>query len=186
MWFSIRTAATLGDRFLALPADVYLRTVDRIRVQKAARMPGYPRSDDRSLDAAFLRHEMESAALGDVPGESIARFLYCSPLYRALQESRFAYQRVVRGWDDRSLWSLDYHVAKTLSAQLDALADQAHGWPESSEYPEYDDWTQALRAAANKLRFYAEHATDELDGEALESGREAMSWVADNFSRLWD
>lgn len=97
---------------------------------------------------------------------------------------RFAYQRVVRGWDDRAVWSLDHHLAETLGPQLVHMANVAHGWPSGGEWT-YETWTAVLRRHGQALIAYAE--TDSFAPEPVyEAAREAIRWVAEHFGALWD
>lgn len=124
------------------------------------------------------------------------RFLYNSPLQSGINLVRHAVQRETRGWDDTATWSLDYHLASTLGAQLKHLAATTHGWPQSEKFPEFENWQDALNVNGDKLIAYAEK-----DNVLLASGgvydfaaeeavtleaQEALHWVADNFPALWD
>lgn len=55
------------------------------------------------------------------------------PVYRSEKEwqnrIKSAYQRATRGYSDRDLWNLGCVEAKRLSIMLDALAEEAHGYP---------------------------------------------------------
>lgn len=100
--------------------------------------------------------------------------------------TRFARQRVVRGWDDRSLWSLDDRLAKTLGEQLVKMADIAHGHP--ADYP-FDQWTGDLRKHGEALLTYQRQHYDARGAEwnaIYEPAQEALRWVADNLAHLWD
>ena len=54
----------------------------------------------------------------------------CNPdnVYR---EVKYAYQRVVRGWDDRASWSVDYWLDDKMPAILRQLKRDKHGTPMS-------------------------------------------------------
>ncbi len=45
------------------------------------------------------------------------------------REVKFAWQRAVRGYDDRASWSIDYWMAETLPPILRQLKKYAHGVP---------------------------------------------------------
>jgi len=102
----------------------------------------------------------------------------------AISEIRFAYQRVVRGWDDRALWSLDHHLAKTLGAQLLRMADIAHGYPCEDGWT-FERWTAELRQHGKTLAAYGDSEGREYD-TVYPSAREALEWVAANLGSLWD
>lgn len=101
----------------------------------------------------------------------------------------FAWQRLTRGWDDRSLWSLDHYVCRTLGAQLTQLAETTHGWPQSDEYPTFEDWQTALRVHGAALTEAANtDITDDFENTeaAYAKAQESLHWVADNLGDLWD
>lgn len=107
----------------------------------------------------------------------------------ATREVVFAWQRLTRGWDDRSLWSLDWYLCRTLGAQLTELANTTHGWPGNEEFPEFTDWTNALRHHGAVLTAAADYdiLDDEQDEEALRANaQESLRWVAEHLHDLWD
>ena len=105
-------------------------------------------------------------------------------LRSASSEVRFAYQRVVRGWDDRALWSLHRHLTKTLGAQLLRLADIAHGFPAEDGWT-FERWAAELRQHGKALEAYG--ASDGMDYDTVyPPAHEALEWVAENLGSLWD
>ena len=128
----------------------------------------------------------------------IARFFRNRPIASGLGSVRLASQRVTRGWDDRSLWSLDDSLCKTLGAQLTALADTTHGWPGGDKYPEYEDWTAALRKHGAALTAYPTRWELDLDDsltpevrnkkndKIVADAKRAFRFVAENLQSLWD
>lgn len=66
---------------------------------------------------------------------------------------KYAYQRVVRGWDDRVVWSVDYWLDDKMPAILRKLKEDMHGTPTSMfpEGPEYVDETGNPNEAACKI-----------------------------------
>lgn len=101
---------------------------------------------------------------------------------------KWAHQRVVRGWDDTSLWRLDGWLAKTLGAQLVEMSEIAHGYPDD-DYP-YERWVADLRKHGEALQHYAEfdflESPDQWDADVYPAARDALRWVADNLGSLWD
>lgn len=102
---------------------------------------------------------------------------------------RHAYQRVVRGWDDSAVWSLDDHLGETLGAQLVEMADIAHAYP-GEHYP-FEQWTADLRSHGEALLTYQrEHYEGADHGAEWDSiyapAQDALRWVADNLGSLWD
>lgn len=104
----------------------------------------------------------------------------------AQREVKWAYQRVVRGWDDRALWSLDDHLTKTLGAQLVRMSEIYHGHP--CDY-DAEQWGADLKKHGEALltyqRTHYDSYGDEWD-EAYKPTQEALTWVADNLAALWD
>jgi hypothetical protein len=45
------------------------------------------------------------------------------------REIKWAYQRVTRGWSDRDVWSMDYHLSNILVGMLRRLKETKHGVP---------------------------------------------------------
>lgn len=113
------------------------------------------------------------------------------PVRRRANDARravkFAYQRVVRGWDDSAVWSIDDHLSKTLGQQLVTMAEIAHGYP-GDDYP-YEQWVGDLRKHGEALLAY-HHDNYDLHGPdwltIYDPAREALRWVADNLASLWD
>lgn len=121
--------------------------------------------------------------------ERPCRKLTNEPFGTVVRALQFAGQRVMRGWDDRALWSLDTHLTLTLGQQLLRMADIAHGWPCTDEFPEFTDWTNALRTNGDALIAYAQR---ERFGDIAEEQRvsneavAALRWVGDHLGYLWD
>lgn len=120
-------------------------------------------------------------------GSNLLRILSIS---RRIKETKYAKQRITRGWDDRATWSLDTHLCATLGEQLAHLAEMTHGYPAGSRYTTFDQWQDDLRLYGKALTEYAEHKFS--DDETIDQGRlemqaqEALRWVADNLGSLWD
>lgn len=102
---------------------------------------------------------------------------------------KFAWQRVVRGWDDRSTWCLHAHLGKTLGGQLVHMADTTHSYPGRPPYDTFEKWEVDLRKHGTALLTYEEHDFD-TEGEEWTAmfvpAQEALRWVADNLADLWD
>jgi hypothetical protein len=105
-------------------------------------------------------------------------------VFRAgVREARFAYQRVVRGWDDSALWSLDHHLTGTLGAQLLRMANTTLGFPPEDGWT-FERWTSELRRHGYALAAYA--AADCLEYDTVyPPAREALEWVAAELGALW-
>jgi hypothetical protein len=147
---------------------------------------------DRGLgmDEWNLQDEIRASVARRPWWMATAEKLSTGPLGRALLAREHAQQRRTRGWDDRAITSLDDHLCRTLGAQLAALADTVHSWPEPS-YPSIEAWRDALRTNARHLTHYATR-WDRID--AVEPDEEdrtrvlaenSLHWVANNLAHLW-
>lgn len=98
---------------------------------------------------------------------------------------RWAAQRVVRGWDDTVLWSIDNHLAETLGAQLQRFGAGTYAFCEG--YP-LIEWREDLIKHGKALSRYARDQYSFLDDEKqmVADAKEALHWVADNLEALWD
>lgn len=123
------------------------------------------------------------------------RYLRNKPLKSLLNETKHAFQRLTRSWDDTATWSLDYHLTFTLGNQLKHLAETTHGWPQSDKFPEFKDWQKALHANGDYLLAYANREESVWGGEsynqeaeelAFKNAQKALRWVALNLQGLWD
>lgn len=111
------------------------------------------------------------------------------------RELRLAQQRVDQGWDVEGVWSLDYTLCRTLGEQLRFLAEHVSGWPHHV-FAEPEDWQAALGAASFALLNYDascfEQDFDTTAEEAayvqnnVEEAQEALRWIADHLTLLWD
>lgn len=67
---------------------------------------------------------------------------------------KWAYQRITRGYTDYDCLELDWFYGKMISETLQHFANSTHGWPaEEEKYPTFEDWQEALRAAAKDFDF---------------------------------
>lgn len=57
-----------------------------------------------------------------------------NPIYYTIKEAliniKYAYQRVVRGYDDKMFWNLDEQLGKIISEVTLRMADKARGYPD--------------------------------------------------------
>ena len=72
---------------------------------------------------------------------------------------KWGWQRVTRGFADCDTWNLDMHLLNHMSDTIRYLADHSHGWPQSKEFPEFEDWQKYLREMAN--HFYRANENNE-------------------------
>jgi hypothetical protein len=112
-----------------------------------------------------------------------------NPYRTASLAVRHSWQRVFRGWDDRALWSLQDHLARTLGAQLVKMAEVAYSYPGDEVYPSFEQWQTDLRRHGEALLTYqAKHyEVYGVDWDAVYvPAQEALRWVAEHFAALWD
>ena len=72
---------------------------------------------------------------------------------------KWGWQRVTRGFADCDTWNLDMHLLNYMSDTIHYLADNLNGWPQSKEFPEFEDWQKYLREMAN--HFYRANENNE-------------------------
>lgn len=89
--------------------------------------------------------------------------------------------RARRGWAPRDVWSLDQHLCHVTGGMLRHLAKTTHAWPESAEFTTFADWQEAVMLRANALGDYRSD-----DDTTHVPAQEALHWVADHLTHLWD
>lgn len=203
-WVFHRVADKAMDKHLNKQERLAMQVPEYADIEARRKIDGHPyivmASEEDGLGLAewerqdTIRHEVKPTPWWF----SVARFFRNAPLTSGLGSARFATQRVARGWDDKSLWSLDDHLCTTLGAQLTRLADVTHGWPEGDKYPEFEDWQAALRKHGAALSAYSTRWDIIIDDSLTPEGRRkkedkivadakrALRWVAENLQALWD
>lgn len=192
------------DATLAKPAELALHLLGSRNAARAMTDPRYrelrAKRDPHPFRATLEQWNAEFDLLethSDHPRwEPAARALTRRPLRSAVSRVRCAVQRLTRSWDDTATYNLDDHLASTLGAQLLHLADIAHGWPQSEEFPTFADYQDALRTHGTALLAYAnrwstldaaDHAEQRKREEELRvAAAAALHWVAEHFGSLWD
>jgi hypothetical protein len=141
------------------------------------------------LDEIDYQIELRSKLLPEPIFMPLYRFLANNPVHVTKNKMKYALQRLFRGWDDSSTWSLDEHLCRTLGAQLKHLAKTTHGWPQGDEFPEFTDWQKALNNNGDMLLKYSKelHNSDkESEGKIIKDAQKALRWVAKYLPNLWD
>lgn len=174
----LASAADAFDRLAFSPARLGERAVlrfQRQRRRRAAADPGWAAIEARretGRSAKILLSSDLTLADWDTQRRIAERLTpdpWWLPFARQLSGARlggpvaklgWAAQRARRGWADRDLWSLGHVACSRLGAQLAALAEQGHGWPESDEFPTPDDWQSALQVHAGALVRYGTGGAD--------------------------
>lgn len=62
-----------------------------------------------------------------------------------------AWHRARCGWAWVDLWNTDNYIDQLLPNMIEELAKRSHGWPQSDEHPEFEDWQLELRILARLL-----------------------------------
>lgn len=107
---------------------------------------------------------------------------------------RWTWQRATRGYDDPSLWSLNYALAKLTVAGVKAMREWGHGYPGefSEEYAGegaggWEKWNDILRQIEEGFQAWLDE-----DGwfhdkpEQEEKFKNGMALYAHWFGALWD
>lgn len=97
---------------------------------------------------------------------------------RWLERARVWFQRGSRGYTDNEVWMIDVFLCQRLGSMLALHADGARNYPADKTY---DEWIGELRSAADGLL-----AFDPDDADCVRGAQDALHWVADNLTRLWD
>lgn len=159
-------------------------------------------SELKSADDMLAEMEAEQAArsLPRKAYDTVSRHVYRTykaVTYTVPRELTWAWQRVFRGWDDRSLWSYDYWLCKTMAEQLEKFAADAHTYPGVEPYEESEVWAEILRYHARALRRYVTFAENGLlDLEPAEYKTEweqvhtdlkrTLTWLGEWLPAIWD
>jgi hypothetical protein len=234
LYDTLSNLASRLDDLPVSPSSLADRAMDRFvarRTKRAASDPAWAAIQARRLDPTrpasiiFLSNDLTLADAGEQ--DRIAERLTPDPVWlglarharhwrlaRLLGSSRRSVQRARRGWADTDTFSLHTHLCEIMAGMLKHLAETAHGWPESEEFPTPESWIEALRANAAALAAYAAGTNEQAlthwhdlatardtDPAALEqarlalnaqdterdaAGAAAMHWVADHLGALWD
>ena len=115
----------------------------------------------------------------------------------AKRQMKWAGQRVVRGWDDRALWSLDYYLASNLVTWLSELKRTKVGVPcsclvagpetEENMLIAVENWNTILDTMIDGFQAAADMAYGEgFDDGRRERFRVGMQAFAEYFFDLWD
>ena len=125
-----------------------------------------------------------------------------------LDEIKYAWQRIFRGWDDRTIWSIDYYLAEYMPTWIERLKETKSGIPISmfededlQQPPDYFPSEEASKRAEKKYNkilddiaegFRAhkeicdEHHNREEVKELESKFRNAMDLMRDNIYTLCD
>lgn len=150
-----------------------------------------PKGADLGWDEWEYQMDVERAYTRETWRLYAARWASGRPLRRAFNNYVARQQRKQRGWDFRAIYSLDHHLSSTLGPQLLQLADEIARKRDAS-------WVEEMRAAGNALVAYSQKDDGKYDGgvnpvefqkreeEIANEAKQAIRWVADNLTRLWD
>lgn len=149
----------------------------------------YSEKDGLGKEEEEIQRDIRKSVRKNPWWEPVLVFMTNNPIDNNLRRVQRLFQRINRGWDDRDVWQMDTTMTKSIGAQLIALANTAHGWPGTEEFPHADDWTNVLRHHGHALLNYATNK-HEYEGQTYEkmseAAQEALYWVADHLGHLWD
>ena len=60
-------------------------------------------------------------------------------IHRTFREIRWAWQRVVRGWDDTVWWSLDSYLCPIIIHTLTKLKEDGNGYPSDTTLEKWEE-----------------------------------------------
>lgn len=120
------------------------------------------------------------------------------------RQIKYAWQRVFRGWDDRVVWSIDYHLSEMLPQWLEKLRDNKQGTPmemfdglpyEDEENYTYSEeswsvarqrWDTILDEMILGFQIYAKDNWFTEDSDDKKKFDRAMELFVKYFQSLWD
>lgn len=91
-----------------------------------------------------------------------------------------AYSRATRGYCYGDMWSMDRHWDLLLEAMLTDFTESAVGWPESKEFPTFEDYQFFLHSQANLL-----HEMNRMDIDDYEKKETLRKQFFDNILPIW-
>lgn len=94
--------------------------------------------------------------------------------------------RARSGWAPRDTWSADLYICRVVGGLLLHIAEHAHAWPGTEEFPTYEDWTAALRSHGERLVRYGEEPFPDETEDRQVAAQASLHWVADHLGSIWD
>ena len=92
-------------------------------------------------------------------------------------------QRVVRGWDDSDIWSLDYTISQFVLPRLKGLKEQKGCHPNTLTVQEWDDIMDKMILA---FELNIKDTDDGIDKEEREQMKKGLALFAKYYCSLWD
>lgn len=83
---------------------------------------------------------------------------------------KFKKQRIKRGFADSDLWNFDSYIIDLFIDMLKRFQEIAHGWPQSEEFPEFEDWMMYIQNIIDE--FTASQMEQDLVDSDLEHWKE--------------
>jgi hypothetical protein len=178
--------------------DRHLDRQDRVAQQRSLRwrqLNAQRETGFREMGDLFEMFEIEKRLTPDPFYLDTLRKLQHATAYRLVRTVKGYRDLIVRGWRDSDVWNLGDTNIERLGEQLLYLADIAHGWPGTEEFPTFEDWEEALRFHGTVMatltedrsidREHALHAWSELHrGAGRESEATKAAW--DEMHRVED
>jgi len=164
---------------------------------------------DKELEKKNFRNWFNKKFPNGLLGSDVAAYYALTHPWEILREwkrqIKWAWQRVFRGWDDRAVWSLNYHLAEIIPSILKKLKEDKVGIPmfcfEGLEYGEnydYNDesmkiaeerWNAILDEMITGFEIYNklwEILDYEKEREEYKKVERALELLKIHFESLWD
>lgn len=140
--------------------------------------PGFQKSWDRLFSLWYLPYRIFSW------------------IKRSPREVKYAYQRVVRGYDDTCHWSLNFYLAERISVECRTLAENCNGCTEelfdnTNKEDQCWKWKAILIEIAEGFEAYIKHEEDgPFDNESYDKMKVRLDHSFDLLKKwypnLWD
>lgn len=98
---------------------------------------------------------------------------------------KYAWQRLVRGWDDSELWNLDYTIAEFILPRLIRYKEISISY--GAKYTE-EEWSDILDKMIHSFQVITanEGVYYDLGQEEFELVQEGLKVFAEHYTQLWD
>lgn len=99
-----------------------------------------------------------------------------SNIKQFFRNMKFAYQRITKGYCEPDVWDMDVYLQYLLPDMLRELAETTHGWPQSKEFPNFEDWQEYLREIALHFENSREDNSTEIEREEDEAFEKILKY----------
>ena len=164
----------------------------------------------KKLEDIIKQSEIEEKLSPDPFWLPLAMHIERATLVNTYRKITLIVQKRAKGYNDTDLWNLDMHIADHLSKVIKEFASKTNGYPDG--YPDYETWITKLNSISDDLASYQpinnqklqnleqiynlttdtkekeriENSIDHETALAEQRAREAIEWVSQNLTKLWD